>query len=99
MQQGSAGPTESGPRLITPNELQHQAKLQMLQGREPITTTDWQRLVNFWAANVLAEAALPICELMALAFECPLPEHDIRAIVEFQTGSTVVEFLAGKIWE
>lgn len=73
-------------RLVSPQELHDAACEQMLKGRKPQSTLDWQLVANFWAANIadgLAVAALP---LLGLIFQCPLTKVELESIALFQAS-------------
>jgi len=73
-------------RLRTPDEMLASAKEHMLNGRDPVTREDWQRVINFVAFNTTPEAADAVCRLMRMIYEIPLSEDDIHAIVLFQNA-------------
>jgi hypothetical protein len=60
------------------------AKVAMLNGREPVTNEDYQRIMNFIAANVIPNAMLSACQLMRVIYEMPITEKQVIEIVEFQ---------------
>ena len=45
--------------MRTPDEMMDAAKEQMLDGRDPVTYTDWKLVVNFLGANLHEDAAVP----------------------------------------
>ena len=71
-------------KLVSPNEMMSAAKDMMLDGREPESHEDWALLMNFLAANVAAEAALPACHVISQIYSMPLSRSEVTAIVEFQ---------------
>lgn len=73
-------------RMISPQELFDASKQHMLARAEPVSEMDWQRLVNFWAANVQRDCAPAICGLMATIFDCPLSETAVKEIAEYQAA-------------
>jgi hypothetical protein len=73
-------------RLVSPNDMQKAALDAMLQGREPVSTEDWELCANFWAANIskgLETSAIP---LLGMIFNCPLGKDVLVAIAKFQAG-------------
>lgn len=75
-------------RMISPQELFDASKQHMLARAEPVSEMDWQRLVNFWAANVQRDCAPAICGLMANIFDCPLSETAVKEIAEYQAATS-----------
>jgi len=45
---------------------------------------DYQRIMNFIAANVIPNAMLSACQLMRVIYEMPITEKQVIEIVEFQ---------------
>lgn len=82
-------PEQRQTRLISPNELHAAAKATMLGGRDPANDDEWQLIVNFWAANVAVQTALPSVMIMALIHRCPLPDDTLRVITKFQVAATI----------
>ncbi len=70
--------------LVSPNDLQAAAIDEMLCGLNPVTTKDWQLLVNFWAANIAKGLEESACQIIARLFNCPLSHDTITQICEFQ---------------
>jgi hypothetical protein len=70
--------------LVSPNDMFEAAKEMQLGGREPVTEQDWVSVMNFFAANVMKDAAMQMCQLMRVLFEMPLSEEYVTEIVRFQ---------------
>ncbi|MEE9199158.1 MAG: hypothetical protein V3U26_05115 [Dehalococcoidia bacterium] len=70
--------------LRSPNDMLAAAREHMLGGRDPQCYRDWQLVMNFLAANVLPESAVPACKVIALIYDMPLCEQEIEEIVAFQ---------------
>jgi hypothetical protein len=73
--------------MISPNDLQQAAEEAMLDGRKAKSYEDWVLCANFWACNVLQEAAEPICILMVRMFDAPISEEDVKEIVAYQINA------------
>ena len=71
-------------KLVSPNEIYAQAKIEMLNGRDPVTAEDYARIMNYLAANVAPEIALNACLLLRTIFQMPLTDEDVTDIVRFQ---------------
>lgn len=71
-------------RLVSPNEIMRAAKAAMLDGKEPSSVEDYQRIMNFLAANLEPDIALSACQLMRTIYEMPIAEVDVIAIVTYQ---------------
>lgn len=78
-------------QLVSPNEMMHEAKRHMLDGRDPITFTDHCSIMNFVAYNVAPEAALDACRLFAMLYDMPLDDTHIEQIVTFQVSKQLLD--------
>jgi len=74
-------------KLFSPNELLEAAKRHVLNGTDPKSKEDWQRVMNFMAFNVHESVALSACRLLASIYDMPLTESEVKQIVEFQLKS------------
>jgi len=72
--------------FISPNDLQAAAIEHALDGIAPLTTTEWELCVNFWAFNI-SGAEVEVCLLMARLFDCPLLDTVIEEIARYQIAS------------
>jgi hypothetical protein len=73
-------------KMVSPNDMQKAARDQMLQGREPVSTEDWELCANFWAANIskgLETSAIP---LLGMILNCPLDKDVLVTIAKYQAG-------------
>lgn len=77
------------PHLVSPNELMALARIHMLGGKEPETHRDYERVINFIAANLESEIALSACLLMRVLYDMPLSEGGITAIVDYQNDHRI----------
>jgi hypothetical protein len=75
--------------LVSPRDMYDAACEHMLDGFDPITDEDWQLVVNFMAANIHEDSALPAMKLLKAIFDIPLSDEEIQIIVEFQTREKI----------
>lgn len=74
-------------KFISPNSLQAEAiKAYNLDKNKTWTDRDWQLLVNYWAANIASGMEHEVCKIMAMLYECPLPDWQIEKIAAFQAA-------------
>lgn len=71
-------------RFVSPDEMLRAAKDMQLEGREPITTRDWQLIINFIAANTADGLEKAVCKMAKLIYSIPLSDSDIEEIAVFQ---------------
>jgi len=72
------------PKLVSPNAMLQAAEEMMLDGNKAETHEDWAIVMNFFAANVDAESAMPACKLLRAIYDMPLSEVEVKEIVKFQ---------------
>ena len=75
---------EAKPTYRSPAEMMKAANEFMLDGRGPVTTTDWYKVMNFCAANVHPAVAESACLLIKMLYNMPIPDEDVKNIVAFQ---------------
>lgn len=72
-------------RLVSPKELFDAAKQHELGGRAPVTEDDWTHIVNFLAANISFEMAVPGCLIVCKLYKCLLEDDAIKDIAGAQS--------------
>ena len=70
--------------LRSPNELLAAAKIQMLDGREPVTQKDYQMVLNFVAYNTADGLEEDLTPFFANLYEMPVDEATCREIGRYQ---------------
>ena len=70
----------------SPNEMMDAAKQNMLDGDEPVTVEDWEKVFHFLAANIHSSVALSACKLMRSLYNAPLDDEVITLIVKYQVS-------------
>jgi len=71
-------------RMVSPNQMLDEAKTTMLEGRDPTTTEDWERIMNYMAYHVEDGVAEAACLLLAKIYDMPLTDDVVKQIVAFQ---------------
>ena len=84
---------EEKSNLTSPNEIFDAAKKMMLNGREPSSERDWERIVSFFAVNLADGLEESGTHLLCKIFNVPLTDKTINKIVKFQTGEKKKEKL------
>lgn len=69
--------------FVSPNKIMEAAKIMMLDGKEPVTDTDWQNIVNFLAVNIAPELNFVAIKLMKKLYDMPISENTIARICQF----------------
>ena len=70
--------------LRSPNEFLAAAKKHMLDGREPVTQEDYQKVLNFVAYNTAEGFEGDLTPFFALLYEMPVDEATCREIGRYQ---------------
>jgi hypothetical protein len=78
-------------RLASPDEVMEAAKREMLDGREPVTSEDYQQILNFVAHNIVPQYAVSVCRLMVTLYDMPVPDDLVVEIAEHQAVRTRAE--------
>lgn len=80
--------------FVSPNEMLQAGKDMMLEGREPESSEDWQKLVNFVAVNTMDGCEEAVCRLFAMLYSVPLSTEQVQAIAQFQVRKKAEKFSA-----
>lgn len=71
-------------RESSAEELMQYAMNSVLDGREPKTTEDWSKIVNYIAFNVETGKEAVVMAIMKALYSIPLTAEQIVAIIQFQ---------------
>jgi len=71
-------------QMISPNEALQHAKDLMLEGAEPETREDWEKVMNCLAFNIHPDVSASACKLLARIYRMPLQDWEIEEICQFQ---------------
>jgi len=85
--------SDSGSRLLSPNDLFAAAKQVMLEGREPESRKDQLLIMNFIVVNIHVVVRPSACKLLNEILNMGLQDSDILEIIEYHRPFAVMASL------